>query len=193
MACAPVRRETRHMSGSPGHAAVAPLVSLLACLGAMAAPSPAAAGTVNHPPTGAIVLGPEQPKTGEVVTFTVNASDRDGDAISAVWDVDGDGTFESIGMGAIGRWTQTGPRTVRVRLTDARRRSTIGRRSFEIVNSPPAAPFPVAPAAPLAGEDITLTSQASDPDGGTLELSQTWDLDGDGAFGDATGPVAHVS
>jgi hypothetical protein len=179
------------MSGSPGHAAAAPLVSLLACLGALTAP--AAAQAVNHPPTGAIAIAPEQPRTGDVVAFTVNATDRDGDAISAVWDVDDDGRFESIGMGAIGWWTATGRRTVKVRLTDARGASTLLRRSFELVNSPPAAPFTAAPATPLAGQDIVLTSQASDPDGGTLELVQSWDLDGDGVFGDATGPVAHAA
>src|SRR3954468_15482796 len=94
----PVRRQNPGMSGSPGQAAAAPLVSLLACLGAMAAPSAAtAAEPVNPPPTGPSVVGPEQPKAGDVVTYAVNASDRDGDAVSAVWDVDDDGTFESIG------------------------------------------------------------------------------------------------
>src|SRR3954447_10325039 len=162
------RDQTSPMHGSPGHAAVAPLVSLLACLGAMAVPAPAAAEAVNHPPAGTIALAPQQPKTGEVVTFSVNASDRDGDAISAVWDVDGDGTFESIGMGAIGRWTATGPRLVRVRLTDARGKAAVLQRRFEVLNSPPVAAFTVAPASPLAGEDVALTSQATDPDGGTL-------------------------
>jgi hypothetical protein len=181
------------MSGSHGHAAAVPLVSLLAFLGAMTAASPAAAAPVNHPPAGTIALAPEQPKTGEVVTFSVNASDPDGDAITGAWDVDGNGTFESNGMGAIGMWTATGPRVVRVRLTDARGKSTILQRRFEVLNSPPVAAFAVAPATPLVGEDITLTSQASDPDGGTLDLAQSWDLNGDGAFDDATGPVAHVS
>src|SRR3954454_11522491 len=52
----PERRQTSLMSGSPGHVAAAPLVSLLACLGAMAAP--AAAEAVNHPPAGTIVMAP---------------------------------------------------------------------------------------------------------------------------------------
>jgi PKD domain len=37
------------------------------------------------------------------------------------------------------------------------------------------------------GEDVTFVSYSDDPDGRITE--QTWDLDGDGLFGDATGPV----
>jgi hypothetical protein len=179
------------MTGRPGLAAVAPLVSLLAGLGTVAAP--AQARPVNHPPTGAIAIAPEQPRTGEVVVFQSNPADRDGDAVSAVWDVDGDGRWESNGTGAIGRWDAAGPRTVKVRLTDARGASTVLRRTFAVLNSPPAAPFTVAPDAPLADQDVTLTSQATDPDGGTLQLQQSWDLDGNGTFDDATGAVAHVA
>src|SRR3954447_7793474 len=185
------RDQTSPMHGSPGHAAAAPLVSLLACLGAMAAP--AQARTVNHPPTGAITLAPEAPKTGDVITFAATPADRDGDAVTVSWDVDDDGRWESSGPAAIGRWTAKGPRTVRARLTDARGATTVIKRSFVLLNSPPAAPFTFAPAAPLVGETISLTSQASDPDGGTLDLKQSWDLNGDGVFGDATGPIAQTS
>jgi hypothetical protein len=179
------------MPGRTAHAAAAPLVSLLACLGALAAPAQAA--QVNHPPTGAISLSPATPHTGDVVTFAANAADRDGDAVTASWDLDNDGRWESTAPTAVGSWLTAGPRVVRLRLTDARGATVILRKAFDVLNSPPVAPFTVAPGAPLAGEDIALTSQASDPDGGTLQLQQSWDLDGDGVFGDATGPIAHVS
>jgi hypothetical protein len=181
-----------------GHAAIAPLVSLFACLAAMAAPAAALGDDeglrqINHPPTGTIVLSPAPPRTGDVITFSPTAVDRDGDAVSATWDIDGDGRFETAGLTATGRWTTAGVRAVRVRLTDARGASTVLRGTFEVVNSPPVAAFTVAPGAPLAGEDIVLTSQASDPDGGTLELQQSWDLNGDGIFDDAVGSVAHAA
>jgi len=40
----------------------------------------------------------------------------------------------------------------------------------------------------VAGQEIALTSTSSDPDGGIAAAA--WDLDGDGAFDDATGPAA---
>src|SRR3954453_669464 len=93
------RDQTSPMHGSPGHAAAAPLVSLLACLGAMAAPAQARA--VNHPPTGALSFAPQAPKTGDVVPFASNAADRDGDAVTVSWDVDDDVRWESTGATAI--------------------------------------------------------------------------------------------
>jgi hypothetical protein len=189
------------MPGRTAHAAAAPLVSLLACLGALASPVAAFAHDggaprliqLNHPPTGAITLAPAAPHTGDVVTFAAGSSDRDGDAVTTAWDLDGDGRFETTGPTATHTWTTSGPEAVRVRLTDARGATTILRKAFDVLNSPPVGPFTVAPGAPLGGEDIAMTSQASDPDGGTLQLQQSWDLNGDGVFGDATGPIAHVS
>jgi PKD repeat protein len=58
-------------------------------------------------------------------------------------------------------------------------------------NKAPVAAFTVAPAQPFTGGDTTLTSTATDPDGSIA--SEQWDLDGDGAYDDATGHVAHVT
>jgi hypothetical protein len=54
-------------------------------------------------------------------------------------------------------------------------------------DTPPTAAFSFAPATPVAGETVTFTSQSTDPEGPVAEV---WDLDGDGVFADATGPVA---
>jgi len=56
--------------------------------------------------------------------------------------------------------------------------------------APVTASFQFAPAAPLTGEVVTFTSTSTVADPGNAIVSQTWDLDGDGAFGDATGPSA---
>ena len=58
-------------------------------------------------------------------------------------------------------------------------------------NKAPVASFTYNPAQPFTGGDTTLTSTASDPDG-TI-ASEQWDLDGDGAYDDATGAVAHTT
>jgi PKD domain len=58
-------------------------------------------------------------------------------------------------------------------------------------NSPPRAAFTAAPQGPYTGDKITLTSYSSDEEGPLA--AQRWDLDGDGRFDDASGPVASVT
>lgn len=52
--------------------------------------------------------------------------------------------------------------------------------------------FSVSPPIPAAGEPVVLTSTASSPSGDSSITSQSWDLDGDEAFDDATGTSATV-
>jgi PKD repeat protein len=58
-------------------------------------------------------------------------------------------------------------------------------------NATPGAAFSFAPASPRRGDVVTFVSGSADLDG-TL-TSQTWDLDGDGEFNDASGPTAQRS
>lgn len=58
-------------------------------------------------------------------------------------------------------------------------------------NRLPTADFTVAPAQPYTTGDTTLTSTSADADG--VISSTAWDLDGDGQYDDATGPVAHTT
>jgi PKD repeat protein len=55
-------------------------------------------------------------------------------------------------------------------------------------NQAPTASFDVSPASPRPGKPVTFTSTSGDADG-TI-ASHEWDLDGDGAFDDASGPRA---
>jgi hypothetical protein len=52
----------------------------------------------------------------------------------------------------------------------------------------PDAGFTASPAEPRAGEAVSFGSTSCDPDGRLV--TQNWDLDGDGAFDDASGPSA---
>ena len=52
----------------------------------------------------------------------------------------------------------------------------------------PDADFSVTPDDPRAGQEVRFESSSCDPDGRLIR--QAWDLDGDGAFDDALGPVA---
>jgi hypothetical protein len=62
-------------------------------------------------------------------------------------------------------------------------------QTITVHNRPPTATFTYVPANPVAGELVVLTSTAFDPDGPIA--SQTWDLDGDGAFDDGTGELVN--
>lgn len=61
-----------------------------------------------------------------------------------------------------------------------------------IADLPPVPSFGIAPGAPALGDAITLDASASsDPDGQVTSFS--WDLDGNGVYGDATGATATTS
>jgi hypothetical protein len=59
------------------------------------------------------------------------------------------------------------------------------------VNLAPSATFTVSPPAPQIGQAVSFSSTATDPDGSIT--GQEWDLDGDGTFGDASGPTASTT
>ncbi|HEY3020485.1 MAG TPA: PKD domain-containing protein [Solirubrobacteraceae bacterium] len=151
----------------------------------------------NAPPTGDVAISSDDaPRSGDPVHFTAIAvadPDDGADALAYAWDLDGDGRFETDGRAADTSYPAPGRHDVALRLTDPQGTSTEIRRSLVVLNRPPVAAFSLSTAAPAPDEDVELTSQATDPDGGTLQLEQAWDLDGDGSFDDASGPVAHGS
>jgi PKD repeat protein len=55
-------------------------------------------------------------------------------------------------------------------------------------NQPPNAAFAALTASPLVREEVTFVSYSDERDGRIIE--QAWDMNGDGIFDDATGPVA---
>jgi hypothetical protein len=136
-----------------------------------------------------ISWNPQTPHSGETVTFTASAPG----ATDVAWDFDGNGTFDAHGATASTRWTSPGVRAVTARTSDARGRPTFTRADVKVLDAPPVAAFGWAPAAPAPDQQVAFASQSTDPDGGTLELQQAWDLDGDGTFGDATGATASAA
>lgn len=155
---------------------------------------------VNIPPRASFVFAavnapagqdPFTPVLGQQVAFSAqSSSDPDGSISSYAWDL-GTGTF---GDPASVSWLLTnfntaGRKDVRLKVTDNGGASTIGTASFRI-NSPPVAGFAISPTAPETGQNVTFSSTASDPDGVADLGGTTWDLNGDGTYGDATGPTA---
>jgi PKD repeat protein len=155
---------------------------------------------VNVPPTASFVFAavnapqgqdPFTPVLNQQVAFSAQASsDGDGTIRSYEWDL-GSGTF---GAPATVSWLVTsfpaaGNKDIRLRVTDDRGATGIATVRFR-VNTPPTAAFDVAPAAPVTGDTVSFTSSASDADGVADLASTSWDLNGDGTYGDATGPTA---
>ncbi|MEA2429752.1 MAG: large repetitive protein, partial [Thermoleophilaceae bacterium] len=158
-----------------------------------------APATISHTvtvPNRAPVVGwtsaPASPRTGDSITFTSTATDPDGSVASQAWDLDNDGQFDD-GTAATASHTfaKAGSYTVGLKATDDNGASTTFTQQISIANRPPAAAFAAAPNPVPTGTPVTLTSSSSDPDG-TI-AAQSWDLNGDGTYGDATGGTASRS
>jgi hypothetical protein len=65
---------------------------------------------------------------------------------------------------------------------------TIPVQALPPANQPPQAAFAALPVSPVVGEAVTFVSYSQDRDGTIAR--QAWDLDGNGTFGDASGPIA---
>jgi PKD repeat protein len=139
------------------------------------------------PPTVSVTVAPAVALIGQGVTFTPHVTPDTGATIaSAVW-VIGNETIPVSGPPApITRSFPTrGARTATLRVTDSRNLSNAATATFRI-HARPTAAFDVFPDTPAVGQKVVLSSYSSDPDGPLSAWA--WDLDGDGAFDDASGP-----
>ena len=135
-----------------------------------------------------IVASPSAPLTNEEVTFSSTVTGVEDQS----WDLDGDGRCDDQ-SGPIARrsFPVSGIYTVRLCVSNGVDQSAQAAHVVTVRNRPPVAAFAHAPLAPLTGDSVALVSTSFDSDGPLV--SQTWDLDGDGAFDDWQGPTAAVS
>jgi hypothetical protein len=142
-----------------------------------------AEGTAAAAPVASFTYSPAQPLTGENVTFTSHSI---GDAVA--WDLDGDGNCGPSGPSVVTRSFPTaGAYRVKICVTQGFD-SAEQIQTIIVRNRSPIAAFTHIPDKPVAGERVTLTSTAVDPDGPIV--AQWWDLDADGLFDDAVGEIA---
>jgi hypothetical protein len=188
--------------------------ALMALCAGLVAP---AAASADAPPTARIRVVPapfaQFVPVGQPVAFVDRSTDADGQIVRRAWDVDEDGVFgEHVDQPRFRRaFAMARCVAVRLRVTDNGgnvSEAVVGLTVFAIgqlptacpapspppppfVNSPPRSVFSFAPAAPRAGEAVNFVSGSTDPDGAVG--GEAWDLDGDGAFDDAIGPMARYT
>ena len=133
---------------------------------------------------------------GQAVTFTSTSTVTGYTIQSQRWDLDGNGTFgDQVGPSVQGSFSSAGNHTVALQLVTVDKHGAVQNHEHaEVLNvqpSPnrsPVASFCVLPCRPDAGQTVNFYSTATDPDAAVA--GQSWDLDGNGTYGDASGPSA---
>jgi PKD repeat protein len=148
----------------------------------------------DRPPVAAFTATPNPSAVGVAVGFDAQPStDPDGDRLSFAWDLDNDGQFDDGSLPTASEvFTTAGSHTVRLKVSDGRGQSDTQAEVVTVLDEhPPVASFGYTPGLPGIGEPVLFNSTSTDRDGTIARLD--WDLDGDGAFDDASGPSAQWS
>jgi PKD repeat protein len=168
-----------------------PALALVVLLCALLIPSAASADPDPAAPAASFDYTPPSPTTGGTVTFrsTSTPGILGAEIVSEAWDLNGDGNFDdATGSQVKTSFATVGDHTVGLRVTDANGLSDEATAVVSVATQSPIASFSVSPESPSTLETVTFTSTSTDPDG-TI-ASYSWDLNGDGVFGDATGSEA---
>jgi PKD repeat protein len=128
-------------------------------------------------------VSPNPPNEDQTTTFRLLPASATGiDDVD--WDLNGNGGFESSGRTVTRVYTEPGSVRVRMRVDeDDGDRRTVTKTI--VVNGRPAVDFGFAPAAPLAGQAVSFTPAATDPEGDSVAFG--WQF-GDGASGVGAAP-----
>jgi PKD repeat protein len=182
---------------------------LTACLLTLAAVvSPLGVGVAIGKPIADFDWAPKPVVTGTSVTLTSTSTPLDPSVPieNTRWELTGDHKFDVKSKDGTATVTAPAPGTWRVTIRVEDSAGETDTRTKEITveggpslpppapppppprNQPPNVAFAAVPGTPLVGEEVTFVSYSEDPDGEIAD--QSWDLDGDAAFDDATGPIA---
>ena len=134
----------------------------------------------NRPPTAKIDAPTAAPKNTSIV-FKSISTDLDGSISKTEWDSDNNGSFESTGSQITKSFSTTGPKTIRLRVTDDSGATDEDVFVIDIGgNLAPVANFTISTASPLTLTDVTFTSTSTATDGTSAKTE--WDLDNDGDY-----------
>jgi hypothetical protein len=148
-----------------------------------------ASAPANEPPT-VTTTGPYTVSEGGTVNVSANGLDPEGGAVTYAWDLDGDGTFETVGQ-TVPFAADDGPASqdITVRVTDGGGLTGTAATKVTISNVAPTATFG-APASASAGFPFTLSlTSPHDPSTADTQAGFTYAFDcgtGYGAFGPAS-------
>jgi PKD repeat protein len=138
--------------------------------------------TVNFLPEANFTFSPNPPVVGEPVTFQPTGSrDFAGGTITAYeWDLDGNGSYETPGANPPAHvYTKVATVSVGLRVTDNNNGKTEFHKDVAVLSSKPNPGLTFAPANPLPGQAVTLTSTSTpSTTAGAPALQDTqWDFD----------------
>jgi large repetitive protein len=140
----------------------------------------------NRSPSAQIAQAPASVLSGDTVRLTAAAADEDGDVARLEWDLGGG--FADGGQAIETSYAVPGAHPVALRVTDNDGASAVQQQTVFVGNRRPVARFSYAPSLIVKGQAVTFTSLAADPEARMATLE--WDLDGDGAYDDASGAEA---
>jgi PKD repeat protein len=176
---------------------VSVLTACLLTVGALV--SPLGVGVAVADPRARFEWAPDPVVAGAPVTFTSKSEFDEGAPVALItWDIGGGTCLEpasaicsTTAPAAPGEWWVT------LTVVDTEGGSDSKSKRIDVEapppppppprNEPPTAAFAGFPSSPSVGEEVTFVSYSNDPDGRIT--AQAWDLDGDGAFDDASGAV----
>jgi hypothetical protein len=143
----------------------------------------------NTPPYADVDGGTDFRRTGSEVTFDAEPSfDPDGSIESISWDLDDDGAFDDAsGRHAQTRFASIGDHKVSIRVTDDDGASTEATKVVRVFYPNDLPEISRIEQEVVENSRIRLRAIAGDPDGRVV--AHDWDLDEDGVFDDATGPI----
>ena len=146
---------------------------------------------VGGTPTCSFTASPNPVSTDTLVFLDASAStDADGRITSFKWDF-GDGKTGN-GEKTSHMWNITGGFTVTLIVTDDAGNESTCNKTVTVATGVPTCTFTITPNPADVGETVVFNgTNSKDPEGQPLTFS--WDLDGDGTFGDATGAVVSNS
>lgn len=144
-------------------------------------------GMSNQAPSVSFSYSPDAPKEGESVSFTADASDPDGSVQNYQWEF-GNGSSGS-GPASSQVFGSEGSYTVRLTVEDDKGESASTTRTVDVqANRTPNVDFSFSPESPRAGNTVSFTANATDPDGSVQGYQ--WDFgDGSTASGSSAGHV----
>jgi PKD repeat protein len=146
--------------------------------------------TVEDVPPTADAGGPYTTDEGQTITLQGSGSDPGGGQVSYAWDLDGDGQFETVGQQVSYPCPDNGDFAVVLQVANGRGGTATASTTVSVGNVPPT----VDAGGPYTTQvDVPVTLEATGNDVPADPLSFTWDLNGDGAFDDGTGPQVTYS